>query len=282
MKREERVHTMFLANIGKDIYDISHMALAEPSEHLYYKHMHSYCELLLFVEGDMDFCIGGDYYHLQPYDLLLIPQGTYHYGSLRTAARYENYVIDFYDVLLPPETIQKLFSPPTVFNIGGDKLLLQYFRLLDTYHERYSKTDFLFCAECLVREILIYCCYTSRISSPVIRERSTLIQNILDYIDKHLEEKLDVEILAENLNLSRSHIQNVFSQSMQIGLKQYIMQKKIFAAHNDLINGYSATAAAGKYHFNDYSTFFRVYKKTFGTPPSDTGKNDSRPSDRRK
>jgi len=54
------------------------------------------------------------------------------------------------------------------------------------------------------------------------------------------------------------------------------MQKKIFAAHNDLINGNSATAAAGKYHFNDYSTFYRLYKKTFGTPPSDAGKNDNR------
>lgn len=263
---------MFLENIGKDIYDISHMALEEPSEHMYYKHMHSYCELLLFVEGDMDFCIGGDYYHLQPYDLLLIPQGTYHYGKLRTAARYENYVIDFCDTLLPPDKIQKLLCTPTVFNIGGDTQLLRFFRMLDLYHGIYDTPDFILCAECVVREILIYCCYASRVSSPMIRERSPMIQAILDYIDKHLEEKLDADILAEHLNLSRSHIQNVFSQDMQIGLKQYIMQKKIFAAHQDLINGISPTGIQAKYHFNDYSTFYRLYRKTFGHTPSEVHK----------
>jgi len=263
---------VFCENIGNEIYDISHIALEKPSEHLYYKHMHSYCELLLFVEGDMDFCIGGDYYHLQPYDLLLIPHGTYHYGKLRTAVRYENYVIDFYDTLLPPDKTEKLFRAPAVFNISGDSQFLRFFRLLDTYHERYDTPDFLLCAECLIREILVYCCYTIRVSSPVIRERSSLIQGILDYIDAHLEEKLDSDILAEHLNLSRSHIQNIFSQSMQIGLKQYITQKKIFAAHQDLLNGISPTSIQTKYHFNDYSTFYRLYRKTFGHTPSDVHK----------
>ena len=263
---------MFCENIGRDIYDISHIALQKPSEHLYYKHMHSYCELLLFVEGDMDFCIGGDFYHLQPYDLLLIPQGTYHYGKLRTAVRYENYVIDFYSRILPPDTIKTLFSAPIVFNIGGDTQLLRFFKLLDTYHEKYDTSDFIYCADCLVREILMHCCYALRVSSPVSRERSPLIQTILDYIDEHLEEKLDVDILAEHLNLSRSHIQNMFSLNMQIGLKQYIMQKKVFAAHQDLQSGVSPTSIQSKYHFNDYSTFYRLYRKTFGHTPSEVHK----------
>jgi len=259
---------MFVEKIGNAVYDISHMVLEEPRDHMYYKHMHPFCELLLFVEGDMDFCIGGEYYHLQPYDLLLIPQGTYHYGKLRTAARYENYVIDFYSTILPPEKMKVLFSAPTVFNIGGDPQQLRFFKLLDSYHEMYDTSDFMICAECLVREILMYCCYTSRASSPVLRERNSLVHTILDYIDGHLEEKLDVDILAEHMNLSRSHIQNIFSRSMQIGLKQYIIQKKILAAQNDLSNGMSATAIAAKYHFNDYSTFYRQYKKTFGQTPS--------------
>lgn len=253
---------------GADIYDISHTVLDIPDKNLYYKHMHQYCELLLLVRGDVEFTIGGDQYHLQPYDLLLIPQGTYHYLSLRSAAVYENYVIYFYDTLLPLEKTEKLFQPPTVFNIQSDYELLHFFSLLDTYHSLYSAADFRYCAACLLREILIYCCYTSRLPASSAEKRNVLIQNALKYIDTHLEEALNVDTLAEYLKMSRSHIQNVFSQHMQIGLKQYIMQKKIMAAHHDLVKGMSAQEASVKYHFNDYSTFYRLYRKTFGICPS--------------
>lgn len=259
---------MFWQKIGGEIYDVSHTALNEPSEHLYYKHIHPYSEMLLFVEGDMDFCIGGDMYHLQPYDLLLIPQGAYHYAKMRTAVRYENYVIYFSDTLLLTDTMKNLFCKPIVFNIGKDLQFLRFFKLMDLYHEKYETKDFVSVMECLVREILMYCCYASQVSSVVIRENNSMIQRILDYIDEHLEEKLDVGILAEHLNVSCSHIQNTFSQNMQIGLKQYMNQKKIFAVHRELLNGASPTDLQEKYHFNDYSTFYRLYKKTFGQTPS--------------
>jgi len=266
---------MFVEKLGNGIYDVSHAALDRPREQFYYKHMHPYCELLLMIEGDVDFHIGGDQYHLQPYDLLLIPKETYHYLHLCSITRYENYVIDFYDTLLPPGKPEKLFQPSAVFNIGEDEELLRLFGRFDAYHSTYDHRDFCSCAECLVREILTYCCYAPRLPAAVMKPRSTLIRNILRYVDEHLQESLDADILADHLNISRSHIQNVFSEDMQIGLKQYITQKKILAAHNDLTRGLSATGAAEKYRFHDYSTFFRLYKKTFGRAPSAARKSGS-------
>lgn len=242
---------------------------------VFYKHMHHYCELLLIQDGDVDFCIAGNHYHLQPYDLLLIPTGTYHYLTLRTSARYESFVCDFYDTILSPEQMNQLFQQPNVFNISTDEELQHFFRLFDIYHSRYSKKDFYQSVEYLMREILLYCCYAPRVVKTDMEDQNTLAQSIIKYIDRHIEDPLDSEILASHMKMSRSHIQNVFSQSMQIGLKQYIIQKKIIAAHNDLMNGISATEIAEKYHFNDYSTFYRQHKKTFGYPPSSTGKKHS-------
>jgi len=159
-----------------------------------------------------------------------------------------------------------------VFNIGADEELLHFFKLFDTYYSMYSRKDFCQSVEYLMREILLYCCYAPRVSKTVTEDQNILIQKIIRYVDRHTEDPLNSEILASHLKMSRSHIQNVFSQSMQIGLKQYIMQKKILAAHNDLMKGKSATETAVKYHFNDYSTFFRVYKKTFGYAPSSARK----------
>ena len=67
--------------------------------------------------------------------------------------------------------------------------------------------------------------------------------------------------------LSRSYVQNVFSQHMHIGLKTYIMQKKIYAAHADLGRGLGPSEVCEKYAFGDYSVFYRLYKKTFHTSP---------------
>ena len=252
-----------------DVYDVSHSLMEVPDETLFYRHMHPHCELLLFIRGDADYFIDGNCYRLHPYDLLLIPEGIYHYLTLRSAAQYENYVVNFRESLLPGGTVRRLFEGPNVFNIGADTELMGLFSRLDLCHSLYGWEDFRCAAACLVQEILLYCAYAKRTPAPASEKRSELLADTLRYIDAHLEDDLDAEILAEALTISRSHLQNVFSERMQIGLKQYIMQKKILAAHRDLLGGMAAGDAAARYRFGDYSTFYRLYRKTFGASPSD-------------
>ena len=45
-------------------------------------------------------------------------------------------------------------------------------------------------------------------------------------------------------------------------------QKKIYAAHRDLTNGLSPSAVCEKYGFGDYSSFYRLYRKTFHCAPN--------------
>ena len=47
------------------------------------------------------------------------------------------------------------------------------------------------------------------------------------------------------------------------------MQKKIYAAHADMIAGMTPNEVCEKYKFGDYSLFYRTYKKTFGNSPRD-------------
>ena len=97
------------------------------------------------------------------------------------------------------------------------------------------------------------------------------IDEIIRYISEHLEERLDAKRIAGHFFLSESYVQNMFSQNMHIGLKKYITQKKIYAARADMQQGLSPNAACEKYDFGDYSIFYRLYKKTFGTSPRTVG-----------
>lgn len=257
---------MFDDRIGSLVYDISHKLVSSPLQTQYHSHMHNYCELLLFVSGDAEYMVDGQLYHLQPYDLLLIPSTAYHRLLPNSAAPYENYVIDFNVSLINPEHYGKIFTPPYIVNIREDRHMRHYFSLFDFYHAHYSHEDFCTCALNVIHEILIYCSYQSK--SPLsVQSTDTPIDRILQFIAENIEKPLDAGIVADHMALSKSYVQNVFSQVMHTGLKQYIMEKKILCAHNDLLKGLHPGQAAEKYSFAEYSVFFRQYKRIFGCSP---------------
>jgi len=261
---------MFEVKSGHPIFEISHKYVDVPIATQYAQHTHSYCEILLFIRGDASYNVDGILHNAKPYDMFIIPKATYHYVIPRASAPYENYVLDFAPTLIPPTHAKKLFAAPTIINIKDDADFCRFFHTFDAYHDTYTQEDFAICAKALLRELLIFCSYRMESSVHVEPERNPLVETMLQLIAENLDQPLDAEFLAREMMLSKSYIQNVFSQSMHIGLKQYITQKKIFAAQNDLMNGMSAADACAKYEFSDYSSFFRLYKKILGYSPRQT------------
>ena len=261
---------MFDVQSGYPIYEISHKRVEAPRALDYARHTHSCCEILLFVEGDAKYNVDGILHSPRPYDLLLIPKATYHYCIPQGDAPYENYVLDFHPSIVSPHHYKKLFSHPMIINISEDAEFRRFFELLDYYHKTYTAEDFAACANSLLRELLVFCSYRLKSAVRVESERNPLVETMLRLINENLEQPLDADFVARELMLSKSYVQNVFSQSMHIGLKQYIMQKKIFAAQNDLLSGFSSADVCAKYGFSDYSVFFRLYKKILGYSPRQT------------
>ncbi|MBE6599032.1 MAG: helix-turn-helix domain-containing protein [Ruminococcaceae bacterium] len=259
---------MFVSQMDNAIYAISHSVVEKPKQEEYYLHSHNYCEILLFLSGDASFFIDREQYRLKPYDLILLPRRIPHYLLLKSATRYENYVIQFYDSLLYLKHRETLFQPPRIFNIENEPEVLSLFNKLDELYELYDTEDFHCIAQCICQEIVTRLCYIERV--PIFNEGTghLMILNVLQYINTHLEEHLDADLLAKQFNVSRSHLQNIFSKEIKTGLKQYIIERKILAAHDEMTRGLSAGDAAVKYGFREYSTFYRQFKKTFGKPPS--------------
>lgn len=258
---------MFLEQIGDRILEVSHKRIECPTQSVYFNHIHNHCELLLFISGDADYNIDGQVYRPSPYDLLFIPAATYHYLIPTSSAPYENYVIGVHPSLFPAQQYQKLFSPPLMINAQEDEELRGFFTRLDRYHSLYAPADFARCAEALILELLTYCCYRKDSLHHVRSGSLNHIDEIVRYVTEHLEEPLDASIIAHHFLLSKSYVQNMFSQNMHIGLKKYIMQKKIYAAHADILRGMRPIDACEKYGFGDYSSFYRLYKRSFSDSP---------------
>lgn len=258
---------MFAQQIGESILEVSHKRIECPDRSVYFNHIHNHCELLLFIRGEADYNIDGQIFTPSPFDLLFIPAATYHYLMPTASVPYENYVIGISPAILHEKHYQKLFSPPLMINIKEDAEMKAYFTRLDLYYEHFSGEDFASCAESLIRELITYCSYCKDNLHSVRSGSIAYIDEIIGYITENIEKPLDADSIAHHFLLSKSYIQNLFSQNMHIGLKKYIMQRKIYAAHADLEQGISPCQVCEKYAFGDYSVFYRLYKKTFSSSP---------------
>ena len=96
----------------------------------------------------------------------------------------------------------------------------------------------------------------------------SLIHDIIQYIDEHIENQLSLDELSEALHFSTYYLCHVFKESTNLSLKTYITDKKIELAKH-LLAVYPVTEVAEKIGFNSYSSFFRTFKKLNGISPSD-------------
>ena len=101
-----------------------------------------------------------------------------------------------------------------------------------------------------------------------IRANPTL-ENILRYIDEHPEAHLTAEDLSREFYMSTSWIVHTFRKTLGISLMQYIEKKRILYAESRICDGISPTEVAKLCHYENYSTFYRQYKKVLGHTPQE-------------
>ena len=107
-----------------------------------------------------------------------------------------------------------------------------------------------------------------QLKDAVYSEIDETLQKIISYIDTHLDDKIRLYDLAEHAVCSESRVSHLFQEKMKISPKQYILQKKLAFAEKLIRDGMPATLAAIQVGYENYSDFYRVYRKHFGINPS--------------
>ncbi len=258
---------LFATKIGDQILEISHKLIQQPMKSVYFNHIHEHCEILLFIQGEANYNIDGQIYTPAPYDLLFIPAGAYHYLNPTETKTYENYVIGFRLSIVDPIHYDHLFSQPLMVSIKNHPDLCSFFSRLDYYYDTFTEKDFSDCALALVRELIIYLSYCKQELNYVRSSSVAQVDEVIRYISDNIEQPLNADTISHHFHMSKSYIQNLFSQNMHIGLKKYIIQKKLYAADADIKQGLSPYLACEKYCFGDYSSFYRQYKTHFKKSP---------------
>lgn len=93
-----------------------------------------------------------------------------------------------------------------------------------------------------------------------------------EYIDMHLSGNLSVAELCRKLYISRFKLYSISIRSFDMGISDYIRNRRITAAKKLLTNSEKIVEQiANDTGFRDANYFIRVFKKAEGTTPCNTG-----------
>lgn len=243
-------------------------------------HSHDFCELLIYIKGDVGYIVEDIYHIMKRGDILLLRPNEIHKVVIHRPTQYERFVINFpvtcfdnlhkgikspLDNILNRENGERNILRPS--DEAMTELIAQLYdisALLSSSREGWELSAY----SHLLRLIDII--------GGSIRENffigrgnalPPLLDKILTYVNENYKEITTAENIAEIFRISPSYLSRIFKKHMDITLNQYIQAKRIAHAKTMLSAGSSVAQTCFECGFNDCSHFITVFKKLVGTTP---------------
>ena len=243
--------------------------------------IHTACEIFMLLKGSVTYVIEGNSYKIKPGELVLVPPLTNHFTIVDTSVSYERIALEFSPDLLPalfeldllsPFKNAKLFfhtvpaSDAKNFDLEAD---LKSFGEETLRKDKFRDVD-------LVQRIVDFSKKLIKIEEELSQhtaatavEKTKVSQLCIAYINANIEKNLTVEMIAEAIHVSPSHILHQFKKEAGKTIHQYITHQKMQAARSLLKQGNTPVAVAAQLGYDYYSTFYNNFLKIVGIPPSE-------------
>ena len=244
-------------------------------------HYHEFYELLFLIDGNLDYIVGDDIYHLEKGDLLFIPPGVFHNPIIHNFdIPYERYVL-----WISVFAMKKIFELDEDAGMFRDESVNKLFlfrskgyvnvTLQDAFKElfkSYEEKKFCYKSECYSIITKILTLYNrelyNRTNNIMSGTKDTLISNVLHYIDTHITDDLSLDKIESIFYISKYTISHKFKEVMNISYYQYVIQKRLSIGKKFLLDGVPANIVYKSCGFSDYACFYRAFKKKYGFYPS--------------
>ena len=281
--RDEMIQAPYLpmGQSGNQGYE-AHLNFSETFEVTQF-HCHDYYEFYVHLRGGEFMGVDNRLYPLLPNQLFVLPPFSMHGLSCTKAMRnYERAYLN-----LAPEVLRVLscgqIDPETLFRHHMDGNVFTYQlsdddaatfvscvrRIRDNQsrkndpYERYG--DY-----ALMTSVLNVVCKTMRRADPVEGEvfGSSIIQEILSYINNHYTQPIRMENLARSFGVSMSYLSHEFVRFTNRSVYDYVLYRRVILARQQMLGNASLNDIAYQCGFNDYSNFLRSFSKIVGMSPS--------------
>ena len=246
-------------------------------------HTHDYYEFYFFLEGNVSIQINDSEYPLKPGNMILISPNTSHRAIIHdTVSSYRRFVFwiseAFFQQLReesPDYTYLMTLAQSRGYYIyhydiiSFNALQSKIFQLIEEIHsERFGKAAKIsLCVQDLILHLNRTVFESKHPQSP--DETQSLYQNIIQYIENHLDEDLSLDKLSQEFYVSKYHIAHVFKDNLGLSIHQFITKKRLLMCRDSILSHQEISKTYLMFGFKDYSTFFRAFKKEFGMSPKE-------------
>lgn len=247
-------------------------------------HQHDFYEVYYFISGNVEYSVEGRTYELKSGDLLLINPLELHqprigphqtdyervvlwinknylselcFNKTSLTRCFDNSIPDHSNLIRPTKTQQTYVSA----------MLSEL--LSEQSNEGYAVE---IATEALLLRFLVELnrlTISSKTATKKEETSSSIIPNVLDYINSHYCEKLTLNSIADEFFVSKYYLSHAFNDAVGTSVHRYIVLKRLIHAKQMLLSGIKSTTAAMNCGFNDYAGFYRAFVAENGITPTE-------------
>lgn len=231
------------------------------------REIHSYHEILLCLEGDVElFTINGRRILKKP-SLLVIPAETYHFLKPKNHLSFMRLKISFSASTLGNEILPEIMSTIRIIENFNEEIKHICDKLVNILRNNGRNADFHVYSAFLMLISELDLCDIGGEKESQVNEKGPM-NLIAEYISDNLSESLDIKSLAQIMYISPSGITHMFKKEFGVPIHKYIMQKRLVYAKRLIEEGEPLTKIYSEVGFKNYSSFYKAYVNYFGNAPS--------------
>ena len=256
-----------------DNFDFSYTMDNQPPEKLDHRHCHDTYEILYVIDGRGRFMIEGTSFDIKPGTLLVIRPFEYHSMQLDDGSVYERYVIHFAKDYLVSDALALLNSILEGVEGSGkmypavslSKNVLPVFERFDTA-EALPENERAIYVKTLLSELMVFLSVSG--GEQIAINEGELGARVIRYLNENLSRDVSLDTLARRFFVSKYYLCRAFKKHNGVSVHGYINHKRVMYAKQLIEQGETASGAAYKVGFGDYSAFYRAYVKIIGKAPT--------------
>lgn len=244
-------------------------------QHLDISHCHDTYEILYVVGGEGRYIIEGSSYPISPGTLMVIRPFQYHSVQVEPGVVYERYVLNFSESHLVSDALDILHN--ILHNDGVSGRFYPSGSLPDTVLSAFARFESAaslpsgeraLYVKMLLSEIMVLLSVAG--GQNMANEEMELGARVIRYLNENIDRSISLDKLAKRFFVSKFYLCRAFKKHNGISVHGYINQKRVMYAKQLIDSGETASCAAYRVGFGDYSAFYRAYVKIVGKAPTAT------------
>jgi AraC-like DNA-binding protein len=245
-------------------------------------HSHNYYEIYMYISGSVKILLNNHIFNVEKGDVVIIPPHSIHslipisfdvpYERMYlyiTETCLSSFQFNKYSLLKPLLDTAKIGK--FHYHIDSYEHFQQITSAIDRIAES-KKTD-LYGKEMMNRSYILQLFTT--INSYIVKETmeksaeeiTSLISRVIAYINENLAESITLKSLCELFYTNRQTLTRLFKEYTNLTIHNYITMVRIEQAKQLIYKGIQPSRIHLLCGFNEYTTFYRAFKKVEGITP---------------